>query len=418
MAMDEAAGGSPHRIVGAGAPAGPPVESAWRRVANFIVILFGPGATGMAFGVIAPVLKPMAAQFGSEQLSQIIVVMPLLGLAVGSLAGAWIAERLGARRTTGLSGLILALAGVAPMVAPMAPVLLAVCFLVGLAGSTMFIGTTLLLADRYSDDQRAKVLGYANAFGNIATTSTVMLSGVIADRVGWRGSFLQFTVAGVIIVLFTLVAIRPVAAGPRQRVAQAPLSLIIPMLPLFAANFLMFVAALAMYTHIPLLLAAEGVTSITVTSTVIATQTLFGIAAGLTYGMLQARFGKFAVAMLGLGLLAAGGLLTAASHAPIGFGVACGMIGFGIGLISPYLIDLLLGRAPASVRARSLGVFTTVGFLGGFANPFVMRPIRGAVGLHGVFVVIAAAAVAMIGVALLARGRAGGLQPTPGRPLH
>jgi MFS family permease len=382
-----------------------PAESPWRRAANFTVILLGPGAGGLAFGVIAPVLKPMATQLGSEHISQIIIVMPMLGLALGSLAGAWIAEHLGARRTTGLSGLTLMLAGIVPSFAPIAPVLLVDCFLIGVAAALMFIGTTLLLADRYSDDRRARVIGFSNAFGNITSALAVMVTGVTADRFGWQGAFLQFTVAGSIIGIVTLAAVRDRRAKAREAVQPLAFSLLVPLFPVFAANFLVFSLALAIYTQMPLLLAAEGISSITTTSTVIGMQSVFGIAAGLVYGALQARHGKGVVAMIGLGLLTAGSALAAISHEPIGYGAASASVGAGIGFVIPYLTNVLLNKAQPNLRARALGLCTAIGFIGGFASPFLFRPIRDLMGLHGLFAVLTATLL-IIGGAAFIRGSA------------
>jgi MFS family permease len=331
--------------------------------------------------------------------------MPMLGLALGSLAGAWIAERLGARRTTGLSGLTLVLAGIVPSIAPLAPVLIVDCLLIGVAAALMLIGTTLLLADRYSDDRRARVIGFSNAFGNITSAVSVMVTGLTADRFGWQGAYLQFTVAGSIIAVFTLAAVRDVRAEARQAVQPPAFSLLIPLFPVFAANFLVFSLALAIYTHIPLLLATEGTSSITMTSTVISMQSISGIAAGLVYGGLQARLGKGAVALIGLGLVTAGSAVAAMSHEPIGFGVACASIGAGIGFVIPYLINVLLNKAQPNLRARALGLYTAIGFIGGFASPFLFRPIRNLVGLHGLFAVLAAILLITCGVALI-RGSA------------
>jgi MFS family permease len=366
-------------------------ESRWRRIANFTVILFGSGAGGLAFGVIAPVLKPMARQLGSEQLSQIIVAMPMLGLAVGSLVGAWVAERFGAKRTIGISGLALGLTGLVPLIAPLPFVLLLDCFIIGCAAAVMAIGSTLLLADRYSGDTRARVIGYSSAFGSIIAAAAAMISGVAADHFGWRAAFLQFTSAGVIIVIFTLAAVRDVRAGAREMVLPPAFSLLVPMFPFFAAGFLVYLVVLAIYTHIPLLVAAAGASSITVTSTVIIMQPVSGIGAGLVYGTLQARLGKSVVAGIALGLIVLGTALMAASHAPVLFGVACAAAGAGLGLVIPFLINMVLNTVEPSMRPRALGIFTAVGFLGGFASPFVMRPIREIVGLHGVFVVLAVA---------------------------
>jgi hypothetical protein len=87
------------------------------------------------------------------------------------------------------------------------------------------------------------------------------------------------------------------------------------------------------------------------------------------------------------------------------------------GAIVPCLIDLLLGLAAPGVRARALGFYATVFNVGGFLNPFVMRPIRDAVGLQGVYVVIAVSC-AVVGGAYVLGGAACARRAALARAVH
>jgi hypothetical protein len=82
----------------------------------------------------------------------------------------------------------------------------------------------------------------------------------------------------------------------------------------------------------------------------------------------------------------------------------------------PFLIERLLGVAPERIRAQALGFFATAQFAGGYLNPFVVGPVREALGLHGMYIACGAA-TAVIGfaaVAVLAGRRA----PAPSPSLH
>jgi MFS family permease len=369
--------------------AGHSTEPAWRRFANLLVILLGAGAGGLSFGVIGPVLRPMSQAVGGVHLAQIIIVMPLLGLAVGGLVAGWVAERLGVRRTILAGGAAFGLSGLAAVLHPPTPLLIADAFLIGASAAILRVGTSLLLANRYSGDARARVIGYATASGSLISAGAVWLSGLIAEVVGWAGAFLQFGVAGGLIAICTLLAVPPARAARDRQAQPVGLRLMLPVTPLFGAVFAMMLVATTTNTHMPLLLAEEGVASTAVTSSVMSMQGLFAMLAALAYGTLQVRFGKLAIAVAGVALFTASGVIAAAAHSPVMFGAACAAMGAGVGLMMPYMIDTLLARAPVAARARALGFFGTSNFVGGFLNPFVARPISEAVGLHGLYLTIA-----------------------------
>jgi MFS family permease len=343
--------------------------------------------------------------------------MPLLGLAVAGLVAGWIAERLGVRRTIWIGGAAFGLTGVLAATRPPAPLLLADAFLIGASAAVLRVGTSLLLAHRYQGDVRARVIGYATASGSFIAAAVVWFSGLIAEAIGWAGAFLQFGVAGGLIAACALLAVTraaPVRAAPGVRVKAAVL---LPITPLFAAVFTMMLIATTTNTHVPLLLAEEGVASTAVTSSVMSMQGLFATLAALAYGPLQARIGKFPVAALGVSLFTAATAIAAVGHAPVLFGLSCAAMGAGVGFTMPYMTDTLLAMTPLEARARALGFFGASNFIGGFLNPLLARPIRDAFGLHGLYAAITVFAAAA-GVALLMlAARAGGSRASVGRKV-
>ncbi|HEY3696931.1 MFS transporter [Phenylobacterium sp.] len=394
----------------------PVVEPAWRRIGAAVVILLASATSGISFGVVGPVLRPIAAQIGDERISQIIIVMPLAGLALGGLVGGWIAEWLRARRAICVGGLAFALAGAAALAPPSAPGLLTICFCIGFAAAIIGIGRGLLLAELYAGDARARMIGFASAFGSLLAAGSVWLSGVIADQAGWQSAFLQFTAVGAIIVVCVLVAVRG-GAGSQERGARTDYRLLAPVLPIFLAGGLLMLVLTTTNTHIPLLLAEQGITSTAETSSVMSMQGLFSMLAALGYGALQARLGKVGVAAIGIVLLAVGNGLAAVAETPLAFGAACAFLGMACGAIVPCLIDLLLGLAAPAVRARALGFYAAAFNVGGFLNPFIMRPIRDAVGLQGLYMVIAVSC-AVIGGAYVLGGAARARRAALARTAH
>jgi len=399
---------------------GPKAVSArrdWSRVAGFLVILFGMGSVGLAGGVIGPLLVPISASTGDERLAQTVVVMPFLGIAISGLVAGWIADRLGVRGTLGVGALAFAAAGFIGFFGLSAPFLLGASFLVGASAGLMKVGAALLLGQLYNDKARARVIGYAMAFAGLIATAAVGFSGVIADWVGWRAAFLQFIAGGALVLAFTLVAVRPSPRAAAEHDADRPrLSLLAPVVAYFAAVFLVMMLGSSTGTHVPLLLQEVGVRTATTTSMVLSMQALFAIGGALGYARLRARLGRLPVGALGLAGLVLGAVTLGTAQSPVLFGAGCALFGLATGLILPYLMEGLYARAPLSVRGYALGIHGTLGYIGAFANPFLIRPLREAVGLDGLYLVLAVV-TAVIGAAFLLAAYNQGRAPAGATPV-
>jgi MFS family permease len=382
-----------------------PAKLEWPRIASFLTVLFGFGSVGLGLGVISPLLVPITASTGNEQLSQTLVVMPFLGLAVTSLAAGWIADRVGARGALCAGAVVFASAGLVGYFDPPAPFMLAACFIVGASTAVMAVCAALLLGQNYDGEARARVIGYAMAFAGFMASASVALSGVIADRIEWRASFLQFVVAGVLILVFALTSLSGTNRAPADGEAPAgplKLALLAPVTSFVAVGFLAMMVTSSTGTQVPLLLRDEGVHVNTVISTILALQGLSAMFGSFIYGTLQTLLGRFGVAVLAIALIVTGAGVISVAHVPLMFGVGCASFGLSMGLLLPWLIEGLYAHAPLAVRGHAVGIFNTAGYIGAFCNPFLARPIRDAVGLHGLYFVVAVATV-VVGGAGLAR---------------
>jgi MFS family permease len=377
----------------------------WPRIASFLTVLLGFGSVGMGLAVIGPLLVPITKATGDEQLSQTLVVMPFLGLAVTGLAAGWIADRLGVRGALCAGALAFAGAGAAGFSNPPAMFMLAACFMVGASTALIKVGAALLLGQNYDGEARARVIGYALAFAGFAASATVALSGVIADRVEWQAAFLLFAAAGALILVFALTSVKGsnrVSADDDAPTGPVKLALLAPVIPFFAVVFLAMMMTSSTGTQVPLLLRDEGIHANTVISTVLAIQGLSAMLGSFVYGTLQTHIGRFGVIVLAIALIVAGAGVISVAHVPLVFGVGCSSFGLAMGLLLPWLTEGLYAHAPLIVRGYALGVYSTCAYLGAFCNPFVARPIRDAVGLHGLYFVVAVATV-VVGGAGLAR---------------
>jgi ACDE family multidrug resistance protein len=375
---------------------------------HLMTILMGISSIALATASIGPLLVPISRATGDEHLAQLAVVLPFLGLAVSGLGAGWVVGRLGVRNTLLVGAAAFIAAGLIGVSAGTSgTIVLAACLLAGGAAGLMRVGAAVLLGRLYDGQARARVIGYAAAFAGLVATLTVWLAGVITDLVGWRYAFLIFSVSGAAVLVFTLAAAS--APGPAQaggEGARPRLAQITPAVPFFSVVFLVMMLAVSTGTHVPLLMQQQGVRAATTISTVLATQALFGMLGALTFAWLKGRLGRLPVAALGVATATLAGVILAMAQSPVAFGVGCAAMGAGTSLILPYLTEGLYIRTPHVAHGYVLGINGTLANMGAFVNPFVMRPIREAVGLESLYWVLAlATAVIATGYLLTAYGQ-------------
>jgi len=366
-------------------------------------LLLAVGTLAIAFSVIAPLLGSIAARFGGEAVAQQIIVAPLAGFAIGGLAGGWIVSALGVRTTVLGAAVAYVVAGASGLYAQSAGFLLANVFILGAAAVILMTAAGVVLADRYHGDARARLIGYQTAAGSLLNAAAVFLSGVIADAAGWRASFLLFVVLGVVVLVIAVLCVRNVPRPPRTASGAGPAAYA-PLVPIFVAVALYLLVTTNTVTYMPLLLADAGVTSATVAATVIALQGLAAMLSGFFYGPLAARIGRLTVLGGGVVFCATGLILPGALPGVIVSGVSCFSLGLSVGMVIPFLTERLLGVASERIRPQALGFFATAQFAGGFFNPFVIGPVRAALGLHGMYIAcgIVTALAGLAAVAVLA----------------
>lgn len=348
-------------------------------------ILLAVGALSIAFSVIAPLLGPIAAQFGGAAAAQQIVVAPLAGFAVGGLLGGWIIAALGVRRTILAATVVYILTGASGLYAQSAGVLQLNAFLLGGASVVILTAGGVVLADRYRGNARARLLGYQTASGSLLNAAAVFLSGVIAEALGWRMSFLLFVGLGLVVLVIAALYVPKIAPAPKSE-SKASFAAYAPLIPVFVAMAAYLLVTTNTVTHTSLLLADAGVTSTTIAATIISLQGLSAMVAGFLYGRMAASMGRLAVLGGGVAICAVGFILPGVFHNVYAFGAGTLALGASVGMVIPFLTERLMGMASEEIRPKALGYFATAQFAGGFCNPFVIGPVREALGLHGMYI--------------------------------
>jgi MFS family permease len=160
------------------------------------------------------------------------------------------------------------------------------------------------------------------------------------------------------------------------------------MWPIYLAIVVLYTAGYTIYLQLSFVLAGDHVTSPALQSRIFAVGTAVHFFGGLFYGRIAQRLGRRWMLVLTLGLMATSDLIVGATSNLAWIVVASGFAGLGGGNLVIYANNLILDRAPIALRGKALGFMVMAMYIGDFLNPWVVTPLRGAIGNHNAFAVI------------------------------
>lgn len=387
-------------------PASPP-PPAHIPPAAILVLLAGSPLMAMMFAALGPALPLLAAHYGGGQggafAAQMIMTVPALGVIAGGLVAGIMVDRFGPAPVlfTGLA--MYGAAGSAGLVIDALPALLVARLLLGLAIAHVSTAIGVIVGAWYVGLARARFLGFQAGVAGVASLTFLLLSGVLAERVGWRAPFAIYLLAFVVLVV-ALLALRGASLPQRRGDTGGRAADLIALWPIYGLALLLFVGYFMTSIQLSLLLAEDRVNSAVQRSFVIASGVLAGGLFGASYGAVLSRLGGRLTPCLIIGLLGAGLLLIGWSPTLAVTVVGAIVSGGAGGMIAPHIETRILARAPLALRARAISAMFTILYAADFLNPLLVTPIRAVFGIHGAFVVVGGALLAG-GVVLLVFGR-------------
>jgi MFS family permease len=342
------------------------------------------------------VMTVLGYKFGVELSTQLMITLLNIGIMfAGPLLGL-VAGRFGYMRVLPFALGIYAISGSAGLYLDDPRGLLLSRLVIGLAAASISICCYSLIGDRFQGVKRSRMLGYqaalVMAFGLIGLEG----GGWIAD-LGWRVPFAVYLV-GVPMMLIALVAAQPATHGASQAQKAPGLRVLLPMWPLYLVLIPFNLAAYMTSVHIFFVLASDGVVKGSLQGHILASSFVFNIITAVLYGRITARLSRKWIFVMLLGLFAASDMIIGLSHNWIGSMIGIWVAGLGGGLMTPFFVNTILNRAPEAARGTAIGLMYTMMYVGDFANPFVITPLRLRVGNHEVFAFVG---IALVGVALL-----------------
>src|SRR5262249_27453976 len=126
---------------------------------------------------------------------QMVMAVPGFMLVVGGLLAGPLVAWFGKRTVIQAAATAFAVFGLAGLIAPSLPALFASRLLVGTAAGCCASVIVSLIGDFYDSIGRVRVLGWGSAVGGIASSGSLILSGVLVDHFGWRAPFVIYAIS-------------------------------------------------------------------------------------------------------------------------------------------------------------------------------------------------------------------------------
>ncbi|MBN9754084.1 Multidrug resistance transporter, Bcr/CflA family [Pseudonocardia sp. Ae406_Ps2] len=162
----------------------------------------------LATDMYLPVLPTVAAELGtSASASQLTLTAFLVGLAVGQLVIGPLSDSWGRRRLVVAGTVLLFVACLASAVAPSVAVLVVARFLQGFGGAAGLVLSRAMISDRTTGARTAQLFSLMMAINGIAPVVAPVIGSSLGGVVGWRGIFVVLAGLALLMLVSSLVAV-------------------------------------------------------------------------------------------------------------------------------------------------------------------------------------------------------------------
>lgn len=341
---------------------------------SLITLLVGSMLILMGGAAVAPALPQISLAFPEYDGIWItmIITLPSLAIAVTGFAVGMMADRFGKVKTLCVSLAVFAAAGMSGYVIDDLPLLLVSRFFVGvgIAGLTSCI--TALLSEYYHGTARVKVLSYQSAAMGIGVLVLETGGGALAGY-GWHSPFLIYGL-GFVILALVIVSLRepkPMELSS-ARPADGRTSDRSVILYCYVGIFCTMLFSFTLPTRLPTYMAEVLGEASLMSGIVLGIHGTVQACVTLMHRRIADHVDRFAIIPLGLCLIA---VSLAMFALPAGLAVtivnAC-IMGVGIGLISPTVVNLLAEQVTSDTSGKVMGGYSTLLNLGQFICTFAV----------------------------------------------
>ena len=188
-----------------------PVTRSGRRVPDgfwICVLALLTAVAPLATDMYLPVLPQVAAELGAPASgAQLTLTAFLVGLATGQLVIGPLSDAFGRRRLVLAGTVLLLLASVASALAPSIAVLVVARFLQGFGGAAGVVLSRAMISDRTTGVRTVRLFSVMMAINGIAPVLAPMIGSAIGGLVGWRGIFVVLAALALLMLVASSVAV-------------------------------------------------------------------------------------------------------------------------------------------------------------------------------------------------------------------
>ena len=341
---------------------------------SMITLLFGSMLILMGGAAVAPALPLISEVFPQydDIWITMIISLPSLAIAITGLAVGMLADRIGKVRVLMLSLAVFAFAGISGFLIDDLPLLLVSRFLVGMGIAGLTSCLTALISEYYTGTVRVRVLSYQSAAMGIGVLILETSDGALAG-LGWHYPFLIYGL-GFVILALVIVSLREPSAAMAPSGAQTAernsdrTVVIYGYATIFAAMLLMFALPSKLPTYVSAVL---GETSL-VSGVILGIHGTVEAAVTLMYKRISDHMNRFLMIPCGFTIMGVGYLMFFLPPSlPVTVVIGC-MIGIGIALITPTVVNLLAEQVTPKTSGRIMGGYSTLLNLGQLVCTFLI----------------------------------------------
>lgn len=353
--------------------------------------------------VVAPILGSVAAAFpdASTFQLQLIVIMPFFASIPMSVVAGKLAKRFDKKNLIIFGLLIYGAAGMLPFLAHTMNQILICRFLTGIGVGLVLPLPNAMIAEHFEGAKRERMLGLATAVANVANVLDSIAVGFIL-LLGWRFPFLAFSVCLVIMVvaIFGLPKsdpnIKPVEVESHLPGKDIP-KIAYALVAFMAVNWMFFAFNI---TNMALFMVTEKIGLPWMIGIGICLPGLASILSGAIFPNFYHKTKSFIVP-ISIAIFAAGYVVMYFTHTFATQSIANILIGFGSGMLTPYILNLTSQKVEKSHRDAAYGLVTSGIHIGFLSAPFVQLAIATASGNETFRFLFGLSAAALVAAAVV-----------------
>jgi len=364
---------------------------------------------------LIPVLPQLFAHFHAAPYAQFlvpaIITAPSICIALLAPVAGTIADRIGRRKLLLAALLVYAFFGCAPLLLDDLGQIIATRVCLGITEAIIYTCVNTLMGDYFQGAVRRKWLAWQNAIGSLLATGLIIVGGVLGT-LSWRGPFSMYALA---IPIF--LAVMAFTWEPEPHIEEQESGAAIPMDAPFPVAAMTLVYAVTLFGAIIFFIEVLQL-GLVMNSINLGRPDVIGlVSAGTGFALplgayvlgraKQLRVGylfALALAFFAVGFWILGHATTLTTIV-----VGAALAQFACGITYPLLSTWCQSKLHFRVRARGVGIWTSVFFIGQFASTTLVSlatgPAGGIGGVMVVFAIVCAVAVPIswVGEALTGR---------------